>query len=112
MLEMIIIFIIIIFNTLIVFGFLIEKLEIYPKLFKKTGKKSIAQSIEERDKYLEIYKKMCIENGDSLFFYIALIYIDKYGKILVKIFFMIVLLNIAIILIKGILTGQLKFGSI
>ena len=89
-------------------GFILEKFVLYPKVFNETGKKCYtAQSIEQRIRYIEIYRKICEKEGSSIFVYTALINIEKYGKILIKVLFLILFLQVGIIIITGYLSGQL-----
>ncbi len=90
--------------------YIIETFIIYPKIFKKIGKKSDkAQSLAQRAKYIEFYRTICEQETSSLFFYNSIFTIDKYAKILVKIVFFLGFLKIASLLIIGFLTGKLKY---
>ncbi len=96
-------------GALTIVGFMIEKFVLYPKVFNEIGKKSYtAQSIEQRNRYIELYRKICEKEASPLYFYNALIRIEKYGKILIKIFFLVLFLQIGIITITGLSSDQLQ----
>lgn len=95
---------------MVIIGLLIENLVMYPKIFNKLGKKrDKAQTLEQRDRYIEFYKKLCKKEGSSLFFYNILCGIDKYGMILVKFLFLIGFLQMGILLVTGLLNGQFQY---
>ena len=95
---------------LTILGFILERFVLYPKIFNKIGKKCyIAQSIKQRDRYIEFYRKICEKEGASLCYYNALINIEKYGKVLIKAVFLILFLQIGIIIIMGLSSDQLHF---
>ncbi len=95
---------------LVITGVIIEKFVLYPKIYNKIGRQCYAaQSIEQRNRYLEFYRKICKKEGSSLISYHILIAIEKYGLMIVKAVFVLGFLKIAIIVITGLLTGQLQF---
>ena len=95
---------------LVITGYIIETFVLYPKVYNKIGKQCyVAQSSELRNRYIEFYRKICKKEGSSLIFYHLLIAIEKYGLMIVKAVFVLVFLKIAILVITGLLNGQLQF---
>ena len=89
-------------HIMILLGLIIENFILYPKIYTKIKKKCYkAQSIEQRNRYIQFYKKICEKENSSLFFYYVLVKIEKYGKILIKGFFLILFLQIAIVYINS-----------
>lgn len=96
--------------VMIIIGLLIQNFVMYPKIFNKLGKKGDkAQTIEQSVRCREFYKKLCLRDGASLFFYNILSGIDKYGIILVKITFLMVFIQMSVIVITGLLNGQFQY---
>ncbi len=81
MLLPILIILMVLGGALTIAGFIIEKFVLYPKVFNEIGKKIYtAQSIEQRNRYIELYRKICEKKASPLYFYNALIRMKDLGK--------------------------------